>query len=178
MASAAVKPAEAVRAPECDQEDGAPGGLHEAMRRAGRLLEARPRATEELKARLGAAGFEPEVVGRVVGRLRELGLLDDLAFARQWVQERARKGRAASLLEHELAAKGIAGDVAVAAIREAGLDEAAQARELAGRYLPRVASQPLPKQAARLTQMLLRRGYGHDVVEGAVRAVLPPEGWD
>ena len=164
--------------------DGGPAALlddarREAMARAGRLLATRPRSEAEMTTRLTDAGFEPDVVSAAVDRLRSLGLVDDAEFAEQWVRERsARKKLSARALLHELQGKGIAREVAEAALADGGVDEIAQATELASRYVRRVASKPLRQQATRIHQMLSRRGYSYEVCEAAVRAVLPPEGWD
>ena len=152
-------------------------GFTAAMGRAGRLLAARPRATAEMRDRLTRAGFTGPVVERVVTRLTELGLLDDDAFARQWVAERSsRRGPAA--LVAELAARRVDRAVAERAVQESGTDEQEAARELALTQLRRVNSLPLRQQAARLAATLARRGYSAEVVREAVAAVLPPEGWD
>jgi SOS response regulatory protein OraA/RecX len=50
--------------------------------------------------------------------------------------------------------------------------------ERAGIWMARVADRPLHEQAARVQEMLLRRGFSHDAAGEAVKAVLPPEGWD
>ena len=158
----------------------APAGLldearREAMARAGRLLASRPRSEAEISKRLTDAGFEPAVVAAAVERLRALGLVDDAEFALQWIRERsAGKKRSARALLHELHGKGIDREVAEAALAEAGLDEVAQATDLAARYARRVASKPLREQATRIQQMLSRRGYSYETSEAAVRAVLPP----
>lgn len=155
------------------------GARREAMARAGRLLATRPRSEKELRDRLTEAGFEAEVVAAVLDRLRALGLADDAQFARQWVEERsARKKLSRRALVHELRTRGIDAEVAEAALAGAGVDELAQATELASRYVRRVASKPLTEQFGRIRQMLARRGYGFEVAEAAARAVLPPEGWD
>lgn len=164
--------------------DGGPAALldgarREAMARAGRLLATRARSEAELTKRLAEAGFEPAVVSAVIDRLRTLGLVDDEAFATQWVRERStRKKLSSRALLHELTGKGIDREVAEAALAEGGLDETAQAIDLASRYVRRVASKPLREQATKIQQMLSRRGYSYEVCDAAVKAVLPPEGWD
>ena len=151
----------------------------EAMRRAGRLLASRPRTIHEMGLRLAAAGFDESTVGRTIDRLIELRLLDDSEFARQWVTERALgRGRAGEALIDELAQKGIAREAAEEAVAAAGIDEEAQAKELALRFLPKVSDKPLDRQAEALLSRLLRRGFSHEVAREAVRSVLPPEGWD
>ncbi len=155
------------------------GGLEKAMVRAGRWLTLRPRTEFELRSRLLEGGFDEEVVGAALARLGELGLVDDDAFARQWIEERAaRKGLAAERLVSELRQKGIEREVTERALAEVGVDEDAQALELAARSVRKVASRPLGEQGARLVQMIMRRGFPPDVAERAARSVLPPEGWD
>lgn len=149
------------------------------MEKAGRLLGVRARSERELEQRLGAAGFDDETVGATLRRLRELGLVDDSDFARRWVEERAAgKGLGAAALISELRAKGVEVAVAEEAIAAAGLDEVARATELAATLVRRVARKPLDRQAASLWQMLRRKGYSSVAAEAAVKAVLPPEGWD
>ena len=148
-----------------------------AMARAGRLLATRPRATAELRDRLTRAGYAAPVVEEVVERLTQLGLLDDEAFARQWVGERSGR-RGLSALIAELGARGVEREIAERAVRDSGVDEQEAARELALAHLRRVASLPLRQQMTRIGAALARRGYGPEVVREAVAAVLPPEGWD
>ena len=148
-----------------------------AMKRAGRLLATRARSEHEVRMRLGRAGFESGVVDRVVERLRDLRLIDDLAFARVWVAERS-VSRGPALLADELRGKGVAEDTIQEALEAARRDEITAAVERAGLWVPRVADRPLIEQSARIREMLLRRGFSHDAAEQAVKAVLPPEGWD
>ncbi|MEA2451949.1 MAG: regulatory protein [Actinomycetota bacterium] len=151
----------------------------DAMQRAGHLLASRPRSEHELRVRLNVAGYEPDMIDRTITRLVELRLLDDRAFAAQWVAERSvSKGRAGNALVSELVAKGVDRGVAEEAVAASGIDEEKQARELAARFLSKVASKPLEKQAEAVLGRLLRRGFSHDVARDAVRSVLPPAGWD
>ena len=148
-----------------------------AMKRAGRLLATRARSEHEVRNRLGRAGFEGSVVDRVVARLRDLRLVDDLAFARVWVAERS-VSRGPALLAGELRTKGVAEDTIQEALEAARRDEVTAATERAAMWLGRVADRPLYEQAARIREMLLRRGFSHEAADEAVKAVLPPEGWD
>lgn len=148
--------------------------LKEAMSKAGRSLARRPHSRAELGLKLKA--FEPEVVEAALVRLEELGLIDDVAFAEQWVRERSQ-GRGPRALRVELAQKGVAQEVIEAALGS-GDDEAVRADELAARHLRKVASRHPQKQAAAIQGMLLRRGFSMDVAIAAARRVLPPEGWD
>jgi regulatory protein len=159
--------------PPADKDDP----YRKAMEKAGRVLARRPHSRSELALKLRASGIEPEAVDRAMIRLEELGLIDDLVFARQWVEERGRR-RGAGLLRAELARKGVPREVADQALADVGLDEDSAALALAAGWLRRVVNRPLAEQAQRIRQMLVRRGYSHEVAEEATRAVLPPEGWD
>jgi regulatory protein len=155
------------------------GARREAMARAGRLLASRPRSEKELGDRLAQAGFEPAIVEAALDRLRSLGLVNDEDFALQWIEERAsRKKLSSRAVVHELRAKGVPPNVAVAALARAGVDEEAQALELAARYARRFSSKPPAEQFTRIHQALTRRGYSYEIAESAARKVLPPDGWD
>ena len=151
----------------------------DALRRAGRYLAARARSEQEVRRKLQEAGYGGAVVDQVVDRLKQLRLIDDRAFARAWIGDRAaRKGVAGRVLVAELEAKGVDRDTAESALTEVAVDDDRRARDLAARLLPKVVRLPLALQAVRLQAMLLRRGFEPEAAEAAVVAVLPPEGWD
>jgi regulatory protein len=149
------------------------------MEAAGRLLSVRARSESELRVRLGAKGFDTDEVDTALGRLRELRLVDDEEFARQWVEQRSgRKGLGARRLRSELIGKGVDPEVIDSVLAPSTEDELERAKEIAAGHLRKVVGLPLEKQAARLFGFLCRRGFAPEVVDPAVRAVLPPEGWD
>ena len=95
---------------------------------AARFLEARSRSTAEVRRRLGRAGYRPELVEGAIARMIELGLLDDEAFGRAWVESRDRaRPRGEIALRRELALKGV--DRAV-------VDELLEERRSPGGVLP------------------------------------------
>ena len=58
--------------------------------------------------RLGRAGYRSELVDSAIARLTELGMLDDAAFGRAWVESRDRaRPRGEIALRRELALKGV-----------------------------------------------------------------------
>jgi regulatory protein len=151
----------------------------ETLKRTGKLLARRAHSETELRAAMHGWGCCEEVADQAMSRLKELDLVDDLAFARQWVEERGcRKGLAVARVWGELMVKGVAPDIAQRAIEEAGLDDEGRAQEVAAGLLKKVARRPLGQQAVSLQQMLVRRGFELETAMAAVRKVLPPEGWD
>ena len=152
---------------------------NEAMERAGRMLALRSRTEREMRDRLTEADFSEDVVEDTIARLYELQLLNDEDFAVEWIAERGgRKGLGPKALMAELYRKGVDRTDAEAALARAGFDEEAAAIAQAEKVLHRVMRFPLADQGAKLQQMLLRKGYSWDAAVAAVKAVLPPEGWD
>jgi len=78
------------------------------MAAAARFLEARPRSVAEVRRRLHRQGYPDPLVLVAVDRLVDLGLLDDVAFARSWLESRDRAHpRGERALRTELLEKGV-----------------------------------------------------------------------
>ncbi|MGH2788805.1 MAG: regulatory protein RecX [Actinomycetota bacterium] len=151
----------------------------DALELACCLLARGPRTEHQVQQKLAAAGIDEDAGQRALARLRSLCLVDDLDYARQWIEERSRRiGRGAEALIGELGGKGVDRDVAERAMAEMGFDEVAVARVWAARLVPKVMDRPLPEQGLRLRLMLLRRGFSEEAATEGARAALPPEGWD
>lgn len=149
------------------------------MDKALELLSFRARSESELESRLRRAGHAADAVAGVLHRCRELGYLDDHAFALAHVRDRLRlrpKGRRA--LHAELRRKGIDRDLAEAAIEDAfaetGLDESALARRLARKRRRALGRVPPDVARRRLAGYLARRGFPPTVVRSVVSEALPP----
>ena len=75
---------------------------------AARFLETRSRSVAEVRRRLTTAGYRAELVDGAIGRLTDLGMLDDETFARAWLESRDRaRPRGERALREELRLKGI-----------------------------------------------------------------------
>ena len=75
---------------------------------AARSLGARSRSVAEVRRRLTGAGYRGDLVEGAIGRMLELGMLDDAAFARAWVESRDRTHpRGERAIRSELALKGV-----------------------------------------------------------------------
>jgi regulatory protein len=75
---------------------------------AARFLEARSRSVVEVRRRLTVAGYRADLVEGAIARMTDLGMLDDEAFARAWVESRDRaRPRGERALQNELRLKGI-----------------------------------------------------------------------
>lgn len=147
-----------------------PKSCHE---RALGLLAVRPRSRRELERRLLAARFEPNEVKDVLTRLERVGLVDDEAFARQYAEQRfgARKEGSRGV-EQGLRAAGIAPALAAIAAEGASDDDEDRAAELARSRASRLRGVAPQKAFARLSSLLMRRGYSPEIARSAARKAL------
>ena len=139
-----------------------------------RRLTAAPRTREELRADLLKRGIPEQTADRVLDRFAEVGLIDDAAYARMWVESRQRtRGTARSVLRQELRAKGVEDADVQQAL--AAIDPAAEQRRAVLLVEARLAAtsrlEPAVRQR-RLASMLQRRGYSSGVAYSVVRQVL------
>jgi regulatory protein len=138
------------------------------------LLTTRARSRAELADALARRDVDDDVARRVLDRLGAAGLVDDAAFAEQWVSSRHRhQGLGRRALAGELHRKGVDRETATTAIAEIGRDdERARARALVDRRLPSLARHDHTVAARRLVGMLARKGYDAGVAYAVVREAL------
>jgi regulatory protein len=151
-------------------------GSFKAKDAALSLLSYRARTAAELTRRLKRKGYGEEVAEETVGRLGELGMVDDAAFAESFVRDRVRlRPQGRRRMKGELRAKGVDAETADAAIAEvlAGEEtsELELARAAAARWKPRSGEEPAAARR-RLHGFLARRGFGGDAVRTVLREKL------
>ena len=160
----------------CEELDGVrlAGERPLAMGRALNLLGYRARSEAEIRERLGRYGYAGETIEVVVGRLKELGYVDDAEFARLKAREKVRRygPRRVSL---ELRKSGVGEELAreVAEEEFAGRSEVGEARSAAAR---RYNGRGSDAEARRVYGFLVRRGYSAEVCAQVAREYRePPE---
>lgn len=135
-----------------------------------RYLGSRPRSEAELKHRLRRRGFAEEAIAKVLLELEQQHLVDDLAFARFWRENReAFSPRSRRLIAQELREKGVAADTIAQAI--AGLDDEVEARRLAQRKLRSWSGLANPQFRQKLASLLRRRGFDYEVTKETIDQV-------
>jgi regulatory protein len=135
--------------------------------RALRYLAIRPRSEGEVRQHLQKHKVGEAEIEQEIQRLRQSGLVDDQAFARLWVENRAAfRPRSQRALRVELKRKGVSPEALKAALTKA--DDAASAEQLAARRAPRLARLPHPEFRRKLGDYLARRGFDYDTVQAAV----------
>ena len=133
-----------------------------AKNAALRLLSYRSRSVKEVQRRLQGR-FSGDVIDRTVSDLRRQGLLDDLAFAKGWREQRERfRPRGSAVIRQELQKLGVDREV----IREAlsDFDTSANAYQAGSKYASKLSSADGNDFRRRLGGFLHRKGFEGDVL--------------
>ncbi len=137
-------------------------------------LTGQARSRQELADKLSDRGVPDDIAGALLDRFTEVGLIDDAAFAQQWVESRHRsRGLAPRALAQELRRKGVADDTAQAALEQ--IDEADQrdaARALVDKKLRSLRNVDRVTATRRLAGLLARKGYSAGLSFAVVREAL------
>jgi regulatory protein len=146
-----------------------------AFRTLLRGLERRSFARADLARRLVRKGHPRHAVDAALERAAGLGLLDDAAFALNYVQTRTARGRGPSRLTRDLMAMGVDRahiDRALAAEWPEGSDRTGVPLALASKRAQQLGELPRPVKRRRVLAYLARRGFaGRDISDMVARVV-------
>jgi regulatory protein len=145
-----------------------------AMNRALHFLGYRARSRREVRERLRRYGYGEETVEGVIGRLEELGYLDDEEFARAVAREKARRYGPRRVLG-DLRRSGVDAELAQGVVDDefAQRSQLEEARSLAARRYNRGGSDA---EARRVYGFLMRRGYSAEVCAEVAREYRGSQG--
>lgn len=153
----------------------AEGDVEAAYRTALRAIERRSFARADLARRLLRKGHAPAAVEAALARVQEQGLLDDAAFAANYVETRAARGRGPLRLRRDLMAMGVERaivDRAVAAhARESG-GNGEVPLALASKRAAQLRDLPRHVRRRRVLAYLARRGFSGREVSDMVGQLL------
>jgi regulatory protein len=141
-------------------------GIRSARNMAEAYVAHCPRTQAEVVRRLRRAGYDADTVETVVDELASAGLLNDRAFARDWVESRSRSRKLGSVrLEAELRRKGVETDAISEALAELdGAAQTARALELARAFIGSADIRD-PAARRRLAGYLQRRGHSWETIK-------------
>jgi len=149
--------------------------FHRGLNAAARYLSYRPRSEFELRERLHQRGFDGDSTKAVIAKLKEQGLVDDLAFAQFWKDNRESfSPRSQWLTRLELRQKGVADSTIDQVIDAVDDDESAYRAALS-----KARSLPLSDYRSfrrRLGEYLKRRGFGYGVINHTVERIWQEQG--
>jgi len=143
-----------------------------------RLLTVRPRTRLELHQALLRKGIDEDVAEGVLGRLDEVGLVDDAAFAEVWVRSRHNfQGMGRRALAMELRRKGVSDTASEEALATVDADaEEDRARQLVRKRLRSLGGDDETAKIRKLVGMLARKGYGQGLCFRVVKDELRAAG--
>ena len=142
------------------------------------MLSVAPRTRTQLAAALGRRGIPADAAEAVLARFTDVGLIDDAAFARAWVESRHHsRGLSRRSLSAELRRQGVQAEEIREAVGTLDPDqEAATARRLVEQKLAASRGQSPEVRARRAAGTLARKGYPAGLVFRLIKEVLEQEG--
>jgi regulatory protein len=161
--------------PELQEQLTSAADAEAAFRTLLRALERRSFARADLGRRLIRKGHPRPAVESALERALALGLLDDAAFARNYVETRAARGRGPARLTRDLLAMGVERghiDGALAATWPEGSDRTGMPLALAAKRAAQLGELPRQVKRRRVLAYLARRGFaGRDITDLVARVV-------
>lgn len=142
---------------------------------AAHYLGYRPRSEREMRQRLLRRRFLSETVEAVLKKLKDQALLDDMAFARFWLDNRQSfSPRGQRLVRLELRQKGVDGDIIE--LVAATIDDADNAYRAATGKVRRLSPSDYESFRRRLGAYLGRRGFGYGVIKETIERLWQETG--
>jgi regulatory protein len=170
-----LEPTLGAESPAESQPDGATeeSSAVEAEEQLTRRLRRSALSEREARTFLAQRGVESSVAEATVERFASLGWIDDAVLAEQLLYAgTSRKGQGRRAIAQTLSTRGIARDVADAALAALPDDDDDRALEYARSKAHGLRSYDLDTAMRRLIGQLARRGYGGSVASSAARTAL------
>jgi regulatory protein len=139
-----------------------------------RMLARRELSVEEIRARLLHRQHSPQTVDTAIRQLLDSGALDDRRVAAAYARTAAKvKGRGRLRVLRELAAMGIAKEIAAEAVGDVfgDMDERALISRAIQKKMRGKTKLASPQERARLYQFLMRQGFTPAGIAAALRSV-------
>ena len=145
--------------------------LEFAYQRAIRFIGYRMRSVSEVHQFLNQQGIDSVVIENVIDRLEKNSLLDDLSFARMWIENRNEfRPRSHRMLAIELKQKGIHSDI-ISLILEKTASEEALAYSAAKKQVRKYKHLGWQEFRKKLGSFLARRGFYYSIINPVVDQV-------
>jgi regulatory protein len=140
-----------------------------AFQKALQFINHRPRSITETRRRLKEKGFEEEVIETTIQKLVEKQFLDDLDFARVWIENRNTfRPRSNRLLSYELRLKGVSNDVIAQALESFGGDQTELAYQAGIKKAKQCQNETWLDFLKKVGGFLGRRGFHYGIVKPTV----------
>lgn len=153
------------------------------MERMYYLFGMRQRSEKEIRDYLRNLSFKRKlkekeeisdlVIQRLVEKLKQKGMLNDLEFAKNWMESRSKK-KGVNLVKAELFKKGVGREVMEEVLSSQLSDnrQAETAESVLEKRLDRWKVLPYNQRKKKAYEFLLRRGFEYEVVKGVVEKMV------
>ncbi len=138
-----------------------------------RFATLRPRSEKEVKDYFRRKEIHESIHLDLLKKLKHLNLLNDLEFARWWIDQRQSfRPKSKRILKQELGIKGIKREIIDEVLDSTVVDEEKMARELIEKkaYKWKGLEPRLTRQ--KMSQYLAGKGFGWDVIEKVVKIAV------
>ncbi len=146
--------------------------IEAAKAQALRLLSYCPRSKKEIASRLKEKGFSSGIISQSVSELEDVGIIDDLKFAKSFAGSKLRRSPISiELLKKHLAFKGVEKDIIDEALLDFkdSFDEYGVVKNLIDKRLKSLRNIEPLKASRRLYGYLKRRGFSDDIISKALK---------
>jgi len=134
-----------------------------------RFAMVRPRSEKEVVDYFRRKKIHESMHEEMLKKLKHLDLLNDLAFAKWWIDQRIEfKSKSKRIIIQELRMKGISQNDIDDAFGETVIDEEKMARELLEKKMYKWKSLDPREARQKMSQYLAGKGFGWDVIQKVV----------
>lgn len=146
-------------------------GYQVCYQKALHFLSYRPRSTNELQKHLGKKDIPPETIANTIERLETNGLVNDLRFAEDWVENRSTfRPRGSFALRAELRQKGVDKSIIETVLQT--IDEEELAYKAGSAKASKLRENDDQVFKRKLYGFLSRRGFRSDLVREIIQRIL------
>ena len=145
------------------------GNYEKAQSDAIKFIKYRPRSVSEVRERLNLKKYSGEIIDKVIQYLSEISLLDDVVFAKMWVNGRIlSKNFGPVKIKAELSHKGIPNEVILEIVENAYSEN--DENSLAENVLrKKYRNDPNCMDFQKAVNLLVRKGFSYSVSKSAVK---------
>jgi len=149
--------------------------FHRCFNAASHYLGYRPRSESEVRGRLQRRGFDGDCIEAVIAKLKEQGVVDDVAFAQFWKENRESfSPRSRRLTKLELRRMGVVNEIIDQVVDD--VDDGDNAYRAALRKTRHWTLFDYASFRHRLGEYLRRRGFDYEVINHTVERIWRERG--
>ena len=144
------------------------GDKQKSFNKALRFAMIRPRSEKEIKDYLKRKCINESIHQYIIKKLIKLELLDDIKFAKWWVDLRL-VNRSVRILNYELRIKGIDNEIIKQVLDETEIDEKKLVKDLIESKKYKWEKFDAKTRRKKISQYLIGKGYGWNVINDVIK---------